>query len=343
MPERWLLYGAYGFTGRLIAQEAMARGHQPVLSGRSAEKLAALGDRLRLETLASGIENPRTLRETIAGFDLVVNAAGPFTYTSRPLIDACLDTQTHYLDITAAELAVYRYIYRRDADARQAGVALVPGAGFDVAATECLAAHTAAQVQKPARIRLGIQLKATPSGGSVKTMLEVIGNGRLARIDGRLQQLPTNDPIPAPRLPGKPGAKFSPVPTGDLEAVYHSTGIPNISTYMAGPSIPAGMEKLLAAKPVRNLVRRIAGILPVPSEAALAQGRAHVWAQATGASGEVREFWLRTGDGYKFTALAAVLGAEKLLAGGLVGALTPSMAFGTDFPLEIPGVERAEG
>lgn len=343
MPERWLLYGAYGFTGRLIAQAALARGHQPVLSGRSAEKLAALGKHLQLETLASALENLRSLREAIEGFDLVVNAAGPFTYTSRPLIDACLDTHTHYLDITAAELPVYRTIYARDTDARQASVALVPGAGFDVAATECLAAHAAALVQKPTRIRLGIQLKATPSSGSVKTMLEVIGNGQLARIDGRLHQLPTDDPLPTPRFPGEPAVKFSPVPTGDLEAVYHSTQIPNIATYMSGPSIPAGMEKLLTKKPVRNLVRRVAGMLPEPSEAARARGRAYVWVQATGASGEVKEWLLRTGDGYTFTALAAVLGAEKLLAGGLAGALTPSMAFGTDFPLEIPGVERTAG
>lgn len=132
----WMVYGANGYTGRLIAELAVQRGERPILAGRSHEKVEPIAAALGLEHRAFDLSQARAHLEDV---DAVVHCAGPFAHTSTAMVDACLRTRTHYLDITG-EIDVFESIGLRDIDARKAGIVLLPGAGFDVVPTDCLAA-----------------------------------------------------------------------------------------------------------------------------------------------------------------------------------------------------------
>ncbi|MCA9269835.1 MAG: saccharopine dehydrogenase NADP-binding domain-containing protein, partial [Planctomycetales bacterium] len=95
----WMLYGAYGYTGRLIAREAAARGMRPTLAGRDADKLRPLADELQLPLQAFSLDDTASVAAKLEGFALVLNCAGPFSQTAGPMIEACLQSRTHYLDI----------------------------------------------------------------------------------------------------------------------------------------------------------------------------------------------------------------------------------------------------
>ena len=127
----WMLYGATGATGTLIAEEAIRRGHQPVLAGRSAKTLASLGKRLGLPWIAVGLDEPGQLEQVVSEVDAVLNAAGPFIATAPPLVQACLAAGTHYLDI-AGEIPVLQHLFGRDQAARERNIALAKKPLFQV-------------------------------------------------------------------------------------------------------------------------------------------------------------------------------------------------------------------
>src|SRR5580765_143373 len=137
-----LLYGANGYTGELVARRAAAAGVPVVLAGRNAPAVAALAAELGQDHRAFALDDAAALDRALAGITVVLNCAGPFSRTAAPLVAACLRARAHYLDITG-EIAVLEALATRDAEARARGIALLPGAGFDVVPTDCLAAHVA--------------------------------------------------------------------------------------------------------------------------------------------------------------------------------------------------------
>jgi short subunit dehydrogenase-like uncharacterized protein len=141
------------------------------------------------------------------------------------------------------------------------------------------------------------------------------------------------------------------IPWGDLETAYHSTGIPNITTYMAQSPGAARMMRIagplmkgaLSLTPVRRAVQKLVEkSVEGPSEEHRRTSRSYVWARASDGNGRAKEAWLETGEGYDFTAKAGVLCVEKVLELHPTGALTPSLAFGPDFVLGIEGTKRLD-
>ena len=139
MPT-FLLYGANGYTGQLIAREAVVRGQRPILAGRNAEAVTALARQLGLEHRIFSLDDAAATCAGLEGVTAVLHCAGPFAHTARPMIDACLEARVHYLDITG-EISVFEMAAVRDTEAMAAGVMLLPGAGFDVVPSDCLALH----------------------------------------------------------------------------------------------------------------------------------------------------------------------------------------------------------
>ena len=129
-----LIYGAYGYTGELIAEEAADRGLDTVVAGRDAVETEHLAERLGCEGRPFDVDAAASHLDDV---DVCLNCAGPFVETYEPLVDACLETGTDYLDITG-ELSVFEAIAERDREAERAGVCLLPGVGFDVVPTDCL-------------------------------------------------------------------------------------------------------------------------------------------------------------------------------------------------------------
>ncbi|MBL8848885.1 MAG: saccharopine dehydrogenase NADP-binding domain-containing protein, partial [Planctomycetaceae bacterium] len=190
-----LIYGATGYTGQLIAERAVATGLRPVLAARNRAALLPLAERLGLEARVFDLGRPAAVAEGIRGAAVVLHTAGPFSATSRPMADACLQSGAHYLDITG-EVGVFESLAARHAEAQAAGVMLLPGVGFDVVPSDCLAFHVKQRLPGATGLRLSIGgLGGGISRGTAKTMMEAAGFGALVRRGGRIVE--SREPLQA--------------------------------------------------------------------------------------------------------------------------------------------------
>ncbi|MEY2933651.1 MAG: hypothetical protein RL033_4400 [Pseudomonadota bacterium] len=351
-PPSFLIYGAYGYTGELIARQAVARGHRPLLAGRNEAKLTALARALDLPFVKVGLEETTALLRAVGSVSAVCHAAGPFIHTSRPLVDACLTTGAHYLDITG-ELPVFESIFRRHAEAERRKVALIPGVGFDVVPSDCLAGFVALAVPDAHELELALFMRGRPSAGTAKASFEGVLRGNYARRDGELQRIPFGRALREVQF-SDTRRVVMPIPWGDLTTAFHTTRIPNITTYLAvsrglawglplaAPLLPGMLRWLSRPWPRRRMLSLLEAHVGVPDLRQRTEGRGYFWARASNRDGLAQEAWLETADGYAFTAESAVQALEALARSPCVGALTPATAFGTDFVLRLSGSVRYE-
>ncbi len=351
-PERWMLYGAYGYTGTLLAEEAARRGHRPLLAGRDEARLRPLAARLGLDYRPLALDDPSALGAAVAEVPLVLHAAGPYIHTGPPMLEACLAGGAHYLDITG-EVAVLEQAFALDARARDREIAIIPGVGFDVVPTDCLAAFVAGQVADPTHLTLAIRALTQSSAGTTKGMVETLARSAhgLVRREGVLQPYPYGRGARTFRFhSGEQPAM--PILWGDLVTAYHSTAIPNITVYMAlAPGLlrlarVAGrfagvLSAALRIMPLRRLAltlveKRVKG----PDAVTRQTARASIYARAENARGEAAEAWLETPEAYRLTAEAGIRAVEQTFARQPRGALTPAQAFGADFVLAVPETVR---
>ena len=345
----WMIYGATGYTGQLVAREAVRRGHRPVLASRSAAKLEPLADELGLSWAAVDLEDAVALRAAVERVELVYHAAGPFIHTSAPMLHACLAAGAHYVDITG-ELPVFAHTFRHDAAARARGVALISGAGFDVVPSDSLAKYVADQVPNATELHIAIAALSRASAGTTKSMLEMLPEGVKVRRNGVLERQPFGVGAIDVRFTDQVRTVV-PIPWGDLETAYRSTGVPNITTYMAvgssaarllavvGPVVQRALGNYAARRIAQQIVEHVA---QGPDEALRHRGRSYVWARAADGAGRAAEAWLETVEAYQFTALAGVRAVETVLAQRPTGALTPAQAFGADWVLGTEGTRRLD-
>jgi hypothetical protein len=277
----WMLYGAAGHTGALIAAHARDRGHRPLLAGRGAQPVTELAGRLDLPHQVLGLDDPAVLDAALADVNLVLNAAGPFLRTAAPLAEACLRTGTHYLDI-GNELQVFTALYDLHDRARQAGVAVIPGTGFGVVATNCLARYVSDQVGGAQHLDVAARGAAAAQGpGIAASIRENLPNGGWIRQAGRLRPQPLGSGITTITLPDGPCAVL-PFPTGDLEAAFRATSAPDITAYSpvpaephAGPTGHSGGREPPAPAATRRPGCRPASPTPSPPPPASAPWRRH--------------------------------------------------------------------
>lgn len=227
--ERWMIYGAYGYTGELIAREAIARGMTPVLAGRRSEPVSSLAQELGLEHRAFGLENPDLLTSGLENMTLVLHSAGPYSATSGPMVEGCLKTGAHYLDITG-EIRVFESLHARDEEARNAGVIILPGVGFDVVPTDCLAARLASCVDRPTTLELAFRTTGSITQGTAKGVVESMGYPNLVRRGGQIVEVPMGSLLRDVPFSDKTRFGLS-IPWGDVSTAYYSTGIPDITVY----------------------------------------------------------------------------------------------------------------
>ncbi len=347
----WLLYGAYGYTGRLLVEEAVARGHRPVLAGRDAEKTAVIARQYNLDHLAFNLNDSDTVRGVVGDFDLAFHAAGPFIHTAEPMVQACLAGQTHYLDITG-EIPVFEMTLSYDAHAREQGIALISGVGFDIVPTDCLASYVAANLPGATELEIGFWGLSGASAGTTKSMLEMLTElprGSLVRRNGRLVSIPLGQGARQITFSNGKVRDALPIPWGDLATAQHATGIPNVTAYMA-LRLPRGAGwvtptavRALQFSPLRRLAHKVVDwTVRGPSEEVRQTARSYIWACARDADGKQKEAWLETMEAYRLTAVAGVRAVEHTLAHSPAGALTPSLAFGADFVLELPETQRLD-
>jgi short subunit dehydrogenase-like uncharacterized protein len=266
------------------------------------------------------------------------------------MVEACLRTGTHYLDVTG-EIAVFEALAARDADAQGAGITVLPGVGFDVVPTDCLAAHLKERLPSATRLQIAIRALSSASHGTAQTAVENLGAGGAARVAGRIVEVPAaHDQITATFGDGKTRTCTA-IPWGDVSTAYHSTGVPNVTTYAALPPNAVRVMKasrylgpILRSAPVQSVLEgAVSRFVSGPDDQARTRGRSFAWARATdGSGGEAIARWSGP-EGYAFTADAALRSALAVLDGrARPGFLTPSLAFGADFALEVAGTARED-
>ncbi|HWY87279.1 MAG TPA: saccharopine dehydrogenase NADP-binding domain-containing protein [Gemmataceae bacterium] len=344
-----LIYGANGYTGSLIAREAARRGLEPVLGARNAEGVSALARELGLATRVFDLDNPIVVDRNLRDVSVVLHCAGPFARTFQPMADACLRTKVHYLDITGEE-NVFETLAGRDGEAKTAGIMLLPGVGFDVVPTDCLAAHLKKRLPAATHLALAIKSSSRMSRGTALTVIEGMHTGGLVRHEGVLKKVPAawkTRPIDFGRGP----AKAITIPWGDVASAYYSTGIPNIEVYMEAPFGVRTAVRLsrflgwaLASRPVQAYLKnRVRAGSPGPTDEERARGKSYFWGEVTDGAGNKAEAHLQGPESYTLTVLTALAVVERVLAGHApAGYQTPSTAYGPDFVLGVKGVTRED-
>jgi short subunit dehydrogenase-like uncharacterized protein len=343
MTRDWMIYGAYGYTGELIAREAVARGLTPVLAGRDETRLRPLAEELGLPARAFPLTDPAKIDQALHGMKAVLHCAGPFSATSAPMLAGCLRAKAHYLDITG-EIDVFEHAYALDEAAREAGIVICPGVGFDVIPTDCVAATLAAELPDATHLTLGFDTRSALSPGTAKTTVEGAVGGTRVRRDGRLVRVPMGSLTRT--IDFGAGEKFAAaIPWGDVASAYRTTGIANIEVYI--PTSPRRVRGLrftelirpvLRLGPVQRFLQGRAGKLPGPSAEARAKRPMHVWGEVV-AGGERRVARITTANGYDITVTGSLPVVVTVLSEGYAesGARTPSQLMGADYVARLPG------
>lgn len=346
--NNFLLYGANGYTGQLIAKMAAGYGLHPILAGRNEASLQPLAASLNLPYKVIDLADTDSLHKVLNEVSVVLHAAGPFQFTSKTMIEACLATQTHYLDITG-EIGVFEKAKGYDAKAKEAGIMLMPGVGFDVVPTDCTALYLKNQLPDATHLKLAFAMVGGKlSHGTAATMAEGLGEGGAVRENGKI----TKKPLGHKGLWVDFGVKklfVMCIPWGDISTAFTTTGIPNIETYTGTSLKTFSMLKwqglynwLLRTSFVRNYTKRKIKQKPAgPSDEMRAKAISLVWGEAMNDAGQKATVRLQCPEGYTLTAYSSLLITQKVLQGNFrTGYQTPAGAYGADLVMELPGVKR---
>ncbi|MEY4550036.1 MAG: hypothetical protein RL685_6231 [Pseudomonadota bacterium] len=349
MANAALVYGATGFTGRLIIDAALKVGLRPILAGRQRQRLEPLARALGLEFRAAELAASSQLQDALSGIAVVLNAAGPFVDTARPLVDACLQAGAHYLDVSG-EVDALEMVASRSHEARSRGLMLLPGAGFDVVPSDCLCAHVASRVARPRVLRVAISGLELASPGSSATLTAELGRPTRVRRAGRLTELPRNT-FTRPFDFGGGKRACAAVSWGDLASAHLTTGIENVETYFElTPPVAAMLQAsafgawFFALPGMRdNLRRQAKRWTSEPSAAQRAARQATIVVEVEDANGRTHAARLRTPEAYTLTAVVAAEILRRVAGGDWEpGFQTPGRLFGPQLILGMDGVHLTE-
>ncbi len=347
MPNNFLIYGANGYTGELITRYAVERGMRPILAGRNAIAVEALAKKHHLDYRVFSLDEAYLIDQSLQNVDAVLHCAGPFSITSRPMVEECLRNKKHYTDITG-EIAVFESMARLDKQAHEAGVMIMPGVGFDVVPSDCLAKHLKDRLPTATHLTLAFYGMGRLSHGTQATMTMNVGQGGAIRKGGKITRVPAAWKTREIDF-GEMTKLGVTIPWGDVATAFYSTGIPNIEVYTVVPAKQLKLIKLsrylgwlLATKPVQD---RLQKQIPAggPSDEERAKGKTLLWGEASDANGNRVESRMQCPEGYTTTALAALNIMQKILDGNFTpGYQTPARAYGADLILEIDAAARQD-
>ncbi|MBL7848633.1 MAG: saccharopine dehydrogenase NADP-binding domain-containing protein [Cyclobacteriaceae bacterium] len=344
-----VVYGSYGYTGKLIVDLCREKKLQVILAGRNADALSAQGMESGYPYQVVDSGDLEALKKLLEPAAVVIHCGGPFKHTARTMAEACFATQTHYTDITG-EYQVFEQLAGMDEQARKSGITLMPGTGFDVVPSDCLAAHLKSRLPSATHLQLAFASSAAGmSRGTKKTSVEGLGYGGVIRKEGKLTSVPLGHAMNIDFGAFRMNALC--IPWGDISTAWRSTGIPNIEVFMGATDsmirnarLSNYLGWLLRMRWVKNyMMKQIDRRPPGPSEERREKGKSFLWGKVTGPNGEERTSRLVTASGYTLTARTAVLIAEKIISGNFKpGYQTPSMAYGPDLILEVEGSKRSD-
>lgn len=333
---KWMIYGANGYTGKLIAKEAKNRGLTPVLAGRDENKIKPLAEHLEMPYQIFSLNDIQDIANQLNSMSLVLNCAGPFSQTSHPFIEACIQSQTHYLDITG-EISVFENAQAFNQQAIEASVIICPGVGFDVIPTDCIANTLKKALPDATELYLGFDSSSPLSPGTAKTAIEGLGDGGKIRKNGQIITVPLAHKTRSIDF-GRGKKLAMTIPWGDISTAYFSTKIPNIEVY-----VPVSQKQIYLLKSL-NYIRWLFDIRWVkdwlkkktssqtgPNEKQLEQQSTWVWGEAKNSKGQIKTARIQTSNGYALTVDGSLMTVEFVLKNNIQGGYTtPALLLGID-------------
>lgn len=332
------IYGAYGYTGKLIVEEAVSKGFKPILGGRNKKKLQEVAEHYSLAYRVFEANNDEEWDNLLPKINLVLNCAGPFALTVEHVVPACLRHQTHYLDITG-EIEVFSYIAGLDEAAKKAGVVLMPGVGFDIVPTDCLSAKLKERMPDGNHLELAFQGNSGISRGTALSMARRYHEGGLIRENGKLRKVPIAYEVRDIHFGDKTRLCMT-IPWGDVYTAYFTTGIPNIkvftgvsrktlNTLLSYKKMTWAAKTALMQWIMRSIIRRkVKG----PSLDKRSTYITYLWGKISNGNGKSVTLEMQTMESYQLTAHTAVAIAGRVLEGAIEpGYKTPAGALGSDF------------
>jgi len=338
------LYGATGYTGRLVAAELAATKADFVLSGRNRGKLESLAEELdgNVAVQAAALDDDVALRSLLADCAAVIDCAGPFIRHGEPVLRAAVETETHYLDTTGEQAYMRLAFDRYGPEAEVAGIAVIPAMGFDYVPGDMLASLTARGMGELDEIALSYAWRDfQPSHGTARSALEVLSgedvewsNLKWQPASGGLGRGSFEFPEPIGRQ------RMIRYPSGEQITVPRHVATRNVRTTMnatafAPPGMAAGVQLLgrplgLALRtPLKRLLYAGISRLPEgPSPQRRASMRFMIVCEARRGEEESRGT-ISGRDIYGLTAAAVSRGGMAAAERGFSasGALAPSQAF----------------
>lgn len=349
--KSWMIYGANGYSAKIIADEAKKRGYTPILAGRNSDKVKAVAEKLDLPYRAFDLSNMANVVDNLSDIDLVLHCAGPFSATSKPMIDGCLQAQCHYLDITG-EISVFEHVHspKIDRAAKEKEIVVCSGVGFDIIPTDCLARSLSEAMPDATSLSLAFTGETSVSPGTAKTVVEGLATGNKVRRNGVI----VNNKAEKRIIEFASGTETSASITwGDVSSAFYSTGIKNITVYIPMPAaliqlrrLAEGfLSRLLRIQSLQNFVKRqIDKYVEGPSESVRQQSRIYLWGEVSNDKGQRKTGYLETSHTYDVTIHGPLAIIEHLLDlkntnenPPLSGSLTPSLLMGSDFVSRLPG------
>lgn len=349
MSNKILIYGANGYTGRLITKQAINQNLNVELAGRNSLAIGELAEQYQVKHHIVELNQTSQLKELLQEFETVIHCAGPFSETALPMVEACLATSTNYLDITG-EISVFEMIMRQHDAAKSAEVALIPGIGFDVVPTDCLTAYVFEKMPDAKSLELAfVGSKTGLSRGTAVTMVKNMPDGGYIRKNGKITKVPLAYEVKEIEFPHKKQWCMT-IPWGDLMTAYHQTGIPNIKVF-SGVNYNTlqkirrfrSLKFILGISWIQKIVRKkVERTVTGPTAENLELGNTYIMAKVINHKGEQVNAYMITPEAYQLTALTAVIAAKSLTNSKLKGYYTPAQAFGKDFIMEVEGVIRQD-
>jgi short subunit dehydrogenase-like uncharacterized protein len=339
-----MIYGANGYTGELIARRAVAQGHKPVIAGRNRAKVEQLAKELGLQSRVFGLDSASEIQNNIKDLNLVLHCAGPFSITAEPMMRACIQSKVHYLDITG-EIKVFELAQSLNEQAKAAGVVICPGVGFDVVPTDCVAMKLKETLPDATHLILGFDSRGGVSPGTAKTSIEGMGEGGKVRRKGQIKTVKLAYGVKQIDF-GDGFKQAMTIPWGDVSTAYHTTGIPNVETYIPAPDglirfskIANWVRPLLGLNDVQNFLKKqVDKRIQGPTEEERATLPTFVWGHARNAKGETATVRIKTKHPYELTIDSAVTIASHLAQRtDTAGAFTPARLMGSKFVESLPG------
>ncbi len=345
-----VIYGSYGYTGKLIVEECLTKKLDVLLAGRNEEQLKKQSEQSGYPYKVVASDDTDGLKKLLEPAAIVIHCGGPFRHTAKAMSDACLATQTHYTDITG-EYQVFESLPLLDQSAKEKGIIIMPGTGFDVVPSDCLALHLKNRLPSATHLQLAFTMsKGGLSRGTKKSMTEGLGYGGMVRENGKLTSIPLGSRSMEIDFGAFKTLTLC-IPWGDISTAWRSTAIPNIEVYTGATAQMISNAKrsnylgwLLRMNWVKKIMLNKIDKQPAgPSREKLGSGRSFLWGKVWDSTGKEYISRLETVSGYSLTAKTAVLIAQNILNGDFkTGYQTPAMAYGADFILQIESTNRKD-